>query len=371
MKLLSRAERDHSVKKHDLAGLILFCGFIFAIAAGYLLPQSDFSQMEKRYLAEAPDFNLGAIFSGDFSTGAEDYLSDHVLGRNLFVGINAYTELLAGRQHLKDVWLEKGKLVEAPVAANLQVITQNMNAIDRLAQGVGQDIAVMVIPSAGWAAGVEGYSDEYTLNAIYAKADDRIHPVAVEDIFRDHPELYYNTDHHWTSQGAYYGYKAFTEAVGRNCRASKDFEVTVKEGFRGSTYSRSALWLTKPETIELWQGCEALTVTNLESENAHKGAFYLERLAGADKYTVFLDGNHSLVRIQNPEQTGKLLVIRDSYGNCLGGFLAESYGEVVLVDLRYYRQSVSELIRQENFDDILVCYSCANFLTDTNLMLLR
>ena len=80
MKLLSRAERDHSVKKHDLAGLILFCCSIFAIAAGYLMPQSDFSQMEKRYLAEAPDFNLGAVFSGDFGTGAEDYLSDHVLG---------------------------------------------------------------------------------------------------------------------------------------------------------------------------------------------------------------------------------------------------------------------------------------------------
>ena len=86
---------------------------------------------------------------------------------------------------------------------------------------------------------------------------------------------------------------------------------------------------------------------------------------------VFLDGNHSIVRIQNPDQQGRLLVIRDSYSNCLGGFLAESYGEVVLVDLRYYRQSVSELVQQEGFDDILVCYSCANFLTDTNLMLLR
>lgn len=77
------------------------------------------------------------------------------------------------------------------------------------------------------------------------------------------------------------------------------------------------------------------------------------------------------MRIHNPEKEGKLLVIRDSYSNCLGGFLAESYGEVVLVDLRYYRQTVSELARQENFDDILVCYCCANFLTDTNLILLR
>ena len=94
-------------------------------------------------------------------------------------------------------------------------------------------------------------------------------------------------------------------------------------------------------------------------------------LASADMYTVFLDGNHSLVRVKNPGKEGKLLVIRDSYGNCLGGFLAESYGEVVLVDLRYYRRPVSELVREEQFDNILVCYNCLNFLTDTNLPTLK
>ena len=161
------------------------------------------------------------------------------------------------------------------------------------------------------------------------------------------------------------------EAVGRKCRVPEDFQVTVVPGFQGSTYSRSALWLTPSESIELWQGSNQLTVTNGETEGTHPGIFYWERLEEADKYTVFLDGNHSIVRIQNPEKQGRLLVIRDSYSNCLGGFLAESYGEVVLVDLRYYRQAVSELVRQEDFDDILVCYSCANFLTDTNLMLLR
>ena len=166
-------------------------------------------------------------------------------------------------------------------------------------------------------------------------------------------------------------YAAFAEAAGREARVAKDFTVTVAEGFRGSTYSRSALWLTPAETIELWQGSEGLTVTNGETEDVHQGIFYRERLKEADKYTVFLDGNHSIVRVKNPGKQGKLLVIRDSYSNCLGGFLAESYGEVVLVDLRYYRQAISELADQEQFDDILVCYSCANFLTDTNLMLLR
>lgn len=359
------------MRKHEVAAAILFCGFLFAVAAGYLLPKTSFSEMEKRYLAEAPEFRWETVSSGAWSSQAEDYLTDHVPGRNLFVGINAYMELLAGRQRLKDVWLVDGKLLEAPVATDEAAIARNMRAINALAETLEQDVHIMVVPSAGWAAGVEEYTDGETIDAIYAAAGTNVRPVPVQSLFAGRPELYYNTDHHWTSQGAYCGYAAFAAAAGREYTAAEDFEVTTVPGFHGSTYSRSALWLTPSESIELWQGSDALTVTNAESQDVHPGIFYRERLEQADKYTVFLDGNHSVVRVQNPNRQGKLLVIRDSYSNCLGGFLAESYGEVVLVDLRYYRQSVSSLARQENFDDILVCYSCANFLTDTNLMLLR
>lgn len=360
------------MRRHNVAAAALFCGFLIGIAAGYLLlPKSAFSEMEKRYLAETPDFRWETVFSGAWSSQAEDYLTDHVPGRNLFVGINAYAELLAGRQKLKDVWLVDGKLLEAPVAMDETVISRNMRTINAFAETLGQNVYVMVVPSAGRAAGVEGYTDGDTLKAIYAAAGEKVCAVAVEDIFSGKPELYYNTDHHWTSQGAYNGYAAYMEAVGGECRAAEDFQVTVVQGFQGSTYSRSALWLTPSEPIELWQGSSQLTVRNGETEGIHQGIFYWERLEEADKYTVFLDGNHSIVRIQNPEKRGKLLVIRDSYSNCLGGFLAESYGEVVLIDLRYYRQAVSELAKEEGFDDILVCYSCANFLTDTNLKLLR
>jgi len=359
------------MRKHNVIGIILCCSFLFAIAAGYLLPKSDFSEMEKRYLAQLPDFRWQSVFSGDWSRQMNEYMSDRVPGRNFFVGVHAYIELFAGRQHLKDVWLEDGKLVEAPVAVDETAISRNMYAINSFSETLGQTVHLMVVPSAGWAAGIEGYTDQESLAAIYAAAGAQVTAVPVEDLYRGRPELYYNTDHHWTSQGAHLGYTAFAQAAGREARAAEDFTVTVAEGFQGSTYSRSALWLMPAESIELWQGSDQLTVTNEASQEPHQGVFYRERLEEADKYTVFLDGNHSVVRVRNPQKQGRLLVIRDSYSNCLGTFLAESYGEVVLVDLRYYRQSVSELVKKEGFDDILVCYSCANFLTDTNLVLLR
>lgn len=359
------------MRKHNLAAAVLFCGFLFTMALGYFFSNTAFSEMEKRYLAEAPDFRLDKVLSGTWSREAEEYLTDHVPGRNLLVGINAYLELLAGRQQLKDVWLVDDKLLEAPVATDEAAISRNLKAIRGLSQTLDRPVDLMVIPSAGWAAGAEGYTDEETLEEIYAACGDGVRAVPVEALFRGRPELYYNTDHHWTSQGAYDGYSAYMQALSREARPREAFSVTTVSGFQGSTYSRSALWLTPPESMELWQGSHNLTVENGEAPGIHQGIFYPERLETSDKYTVFLDGNHSIVRVHNPDKPGKLLVIRDSYGNCLGGFLAESFGEVVLVDLRYYRQSVSNLAREEGFDHILVCYSCANFLTDTNLTLLR
>ena len=111
---------------------------------------------------------------------------------------------------------------------------------------------------------------------------------------------------------------------------------------------------------------------NREQDGAHEGLFYPEHLAEEDKYPVYLDGNHSLVRITNrdPAAQGKLLVVRDSFANCLGCFLADAYAEVTLVDLRYYRGAVSDLLA-EGCDEVLIVYGVRNFMTDGNLIRLE
>lgn len=360
------------MKLREKITIAAFCGFLLAMTlAFFLLPKSDFSENEKRYLAEAPALSWEGVGSGDWGNEIETYLADHIPGRDFFVGVNAYFNLFTGRQAGEDIWLKEGKLIEAPVNRDEAAMERNVSAVSKFAEAVGQPVDFMIVPSAGWAMGLSDYHDDVIIQDLYQLAQESVRPVDVTGVFSGHPWLYYDTDHHWTSEGAYQGYQAYMASVGRNARQAQDFTVEVFSGFQGSTYSRSALWLTEGENLELWHGSEGLTVTNAETESTHDGVFYRERLEEADMYTVFLDGNHSLVRIQNPQGSGKLLVIRDSYSNSLGCFLAESYAEVVLVDLRYYRQPVSQLVTEEGFDDILVCYSIGNFLTDTNLVWLR
>ena len=104
--------------------------------------------------------------------------------------------------------------------------------------------------------------------------------------------------------------------------------------------------------------------------------FYEERLSEPDKYTVFLDGNHPLMILENLRrgegaEGRRLLVVRDSFSNCLGCFLADGFDTVVLADLRYYKYPLSELVETEGFDDVLIVYSLGNFLSDANLLWLE
>lgn len=185
--------------------------------------------------------------------------------------------------------------------------------------------------------------------------------------------LYYRTDHHWTGYGAWLAYREYMQSLGRDSLTEEEYALSYIPGFYGSTYSRSGFWQYPPEDMEIWDDGGSYSVSFSDREGSFDSLFFPERLEEADKYTYWLDGNHPLVRIENqdPEARGSLLVIRDSYSNCLGCFLAGSYKTVVLADLRYYKDALSELYRQENFDNVLIVYSIGNFLTDNNFVWLE
>ena len=76
--------------------------------------------------------------------------------------------------------------------------------------------------------------------------------------------------------------------------------------------------------------------------------------------------------IHNPEATGgNLLIIRDSYAHCLSTFLAADYQNIYLIDMRYYRQSVSQFVEEHPVDRVLYLYGMDNLITDTNSVWLQ
>lgn len=358
-------------------GFCLFLGLMLLLFL--LLPKRDFSQNEKRYLAEAPALRRDTLFSGRFAEEAENWAADHLPGRDFFVGLNAEYDLLSGRQVKKDIYVGKsGRLYEAPVEKNDAVVVGRMETINAFAAAIDRPLDFVLVPSAGYVlrADMRRLSDPYPDDAIiaeaYAQAGERVQAFELLPLFEAQEEresLYYATDHHWTAFGARLAAVSWMENKGRQAPAESDCAIRTISGFYGTTYARAALWRTPSESLELWDSASRFLVENREDGKLHEGLYYEEHLTENDKYPVYLDGNHSLVRVRNldGEGKGKLLVIRDSFANCMGCFLAEGYEETVLVDLRYYKQPVSELVRCEAFDDVLLIYSVANFMTDSSL----
>ena len=186
--------------------------------------------------------------------------------------------------------------------------------------------------------------------------------------------IYYRTDHHWTSLGAFYGANALLNTLGKESLKEDDFTPQIAStDFNGTLYSTSGIhWLT-PDTIEYWVNDSNLSVTTWKSGKAEPGQLYdRSYLEHKDKYSSFLGGNQPLCVIQNPEITdgSKLLLIRDSYSDSLAPFLTQRFSEVHLIDLRYYHASPAEYMAEQGIDTAVVLYSVANFISDRNLVYL-
>ena len=181
--------------------------------------------------------------------------------------------------------------------------------------------------------------------------------------------IYYRTDHHWTTLGAYYAYESAKEPM--NLRRNVEVEsYTVANDFQGTLISTSGIYQDVYDTVEIMtpKKEETMIVTYVEEQKRAVSPYEEEALNEHDKYQVFFGGNHSLVRIETAVDTNrKLLVIKDSYGNSMVPFLTSHFAEIDMVDPRYYYDDLSQLIEQQGITDVLFLYNANTFFSDTSL----
>ena len=182
--------------------------------------------------------------------------------------------------------------------------------------------------------------------------------------------LFYRTDHHWTSAGAWHGDAALMEAMGEPFEPLGTPE-TVSDDFYGTLYSSSGVHWVAPDTIERYVREDAVTVEDVYGGGKH-GLYVDSFLEEKDKYASFLGGNAPLYIVRNPEAASgeKLLLVRDSYSDSMAPFLSQYFSEIHLLDLRYYRTSVAQYAEENQMDRIFVCYSVENFVKDVDAVFL-
>lgn len=186
--------------------------------------------------------------------------------------------------------------------------------------------------------------------------------------------IYYKTDHHWTTDGAYYAYEKFCEEAGIIKKKKSEYDIeTISKDFYGTSYSKAGFKDINPDTIKLYipKDKENYKVEYSDSKIEGNKLYSMDNLNKKDKYAVFFGGNHPLVKITTGVKNNKkLLVIKDSYANSFVPFLTAAYNEIYMVDLRYYEDSVTELAKRSEINNILFLYNVSTFAEDKSVQLI-
>ncbi|MBR5407525.1 MAG: hypothetical protein IK111_07760 [Lachnospiraceae bacterium] len=354
---------------------LILAGFIGYIFGG----DGEFSESENRYLAKRPAFSIRALADGSFMEQFELYTKEQLPLRDILIKLKAFTGGVMLKNENNGIVLGRdGYLFEKLVSTGEQ-LDKNKAAIEAFTGQAGRDIHVCIVPNSyeilkdRVPAGFPGISQEAYINDLYAglEDNDNVSTVDLYGILTEHSDeyIYYRTDHHWTTRGAYYGYLGLCEDMGLdpvtlNDLSSKGEEVS---GFCGTYYSKYKGMGAMPDILTYYD----IPVRHFEAGGtAYDSLYDLEKLKIYDKYAMFMHGNEGISIIESEDdgrdKRDELILFKDSYSNCLIPFLTYDYDRITVVDLRYYADSVKGLLGEHSGADVLLLYNFMHFNEDNH-----
>ena len=381
-------------KRYCIFITALFCAFIGVfLVANAVSPDRTFSEVENRNLEQLPAVDFGTpeklfrdgnFFNGQFMRDFETYTTDQFIGRDAWVDLKARTERALGKKENNNVYFaDNDTLITRFDQPDAGRVTENLNYVNKFVENVDIPVVFSLIPTQAciWADRLPEGAPNASQTDLMTQAQGAVTGATWADVYTplmEHKDedIFYRTDHHWTSLGAYYGYTGLASALGYTPVPLTDYTPTVRSTeFYGTVFSSSGVRWVKPDTITTYVPDDGITVVSHTYDNSgnpveEQRALYVESfLSVKDKYSMFLGGNQSLGVVTNTNNPDgpKLLIIRDSYADSLVPFLTAHYSEIHLIDPRYYHLSVKDYVEQNGIDQALVLYSVPNFVTDGNM----
>lgn len=369
---------------YHLTGMFFGVFILIVLVINLILPDRGFSQKENRVLASRPEISASQITSGKFADNYETYVNDQFFLRDWWITLRASVQRIFGNTEGNGVFLgKKGYLMEDFTAPSQERLDRTVNSMMNFAaRHTDLKQYALIAPNA-----VNILSDK--LPALAPATDQNpyldatkkalenagVTFVDVRDTLTAHKDdgIYYHTDHHWTTQGAYFAYLELAKVLGINSGSISYDKLPVSMDFQGTLSAKSGFRASEKEEMDVFLPRDEVpaSVVNYVDEQKKTASFYDTRnLDTRDKYAMFFNGNHGKVIISTPvEENRTLLVIKDSYANSLVPFLAPYYRKIVMVDPRYFYDDLEELIQVEEIQEVLYLYNANTFYSDTSLEL--
>lgn len=361
--------------------------FIIYIALFFILqllhPEQSFSELENRTLATKPSFSIESLLDGSFGTDFETYIADQFPLRANFISLKSNSERVLQKKENNGVFIgDAGYLLQDFETPDMDRAYKNAGYINELANHFNVYMALAPTATKVLEDKLPNFATPYDegqyITDFYSALSDNVHKVPILETLQTQTssgeQLYYKTDHHWTTLGAYYAYRSFCETAGITPTPLENFDIeTVSDTFYGTLFSKGNFTFIKPDSLQIFypKNDTVIQVTYALTEDSTDNIYAYNHLDTKDKYSVFLDGNHPLITINTSVNNGrKILILKDSYANCFIPFLTAHYEEIQIIDLRMANFPIQTYATENQIDDILLLYNVQNFSAEGKLSLL-
>lgn len=381
---MKKSLRNYRLFFHRL-GLLFFLLLIIVLVSSIILPDTGFSEKENRVLASRPALKLDQLVSGGYEKQFETYENDQFPLRDMWITLKATTDRLMGKVEENGVYLGKnGYLMEGFNTPPQTQYDATVNAMTAFAQkhsdlkqyALIAPNSVNILKSKLPAFAPADDQNPWIDNLKDSLTSAGVTFIDIRDTFTDHKteDLYYHTDHHWTTLGAYYAYLQAAAVMGIDTSSDSYDKAPVSQTFKGTLSAKSGFRSSETDELDVFlpNGDNTLSsVVNYVDEQKKSASFYdTSKLNTRDKYALFFGGNHAQIKISTPtESNNTLLVLKDSYANSFVPFLAQHYRKIIMIDPRYYYGDLEQLLQVENVQEVLYLYNANTFFADTSLEL--
>ena len=376
-----KKDRQRKVQE-KLVGIIFILTLFLFLIINVIVPDREKSVQENRMLATKPKFRLSSLISGDYDEKFEAYMDDQFVGRDMWRKLKVTVDRIGGSRLENGVYIgTNGQLLEQIEVADENHLAANIKAIKSFSESHSKiPVRMMLVPDA---ANVLNHSlpslakpeDQTQMFSMVRKdLGDSVEWIDVSTELNKHKteKIYYKTDHHWTTLGAFYAFQAAAPSLGiEGDLSGKYVSYAVSDSFNGMLASKSGVNLGEKEQIDIYVPTEEDTdlIIDYVDEGKRSTSLYdSSKLKEKDQYTVFLGGNSSLLDIRTVStSTKRLLLVKDSFANSFIPFLTPYYREIVVVDPRYYSGTINDLMDSYRISEVLFLYSGNTFFKDNNI----
>lgn len=377
-------EKKQKPKGRIIFGLfsLFFCVLLgFFSLVGFYMPDREMSENENRVLAQMPELTLSGVLDGSFMRDFETYLADQFPFRDEAIYIKSFADRLWGKKQENGVYIGKeGFLFDEPTAYSKKKMTALAKKINALSKKNSKlNTVFALVPNSTYI-----YSDKLPdhlvlpdrkkqIKDFYSRLDESIKAVnTISPLLKAKTasEVFYRTDHHWTTRGAYSVFLEAAKSLKLDVKNVKYEFHTVSTHFEGTLKSKSLSQKTK-DRVEVCfpknsQGTYYIEFSGTTKKTA--SFFFEDKLKEKNQYEVFLGGNYAKVTVTTDLLEGrKLLVIKDSYANCMLPMLTPYFTKIVILDPRYMTENIQQVLNEDDFTDLLFLYNANTLFADTSL----